>query len=164
MCVMPGIGIPQIRFRLRRRATRSSARRLRAFPARLPSQTCGNSVATISLRLRPVCSLAPKRPEIFDQRRFDEMMHVFRRRSVEPRRIARARSAISSSAVEMCLRFFLGKNSGGDERARPHAIHRQFVRKQAAIEATTTAQTRRTDASGPRSKRPPHIFCRAGAH
>ncbi len=62
------------------------------------------------------------------------MVHVFGGRSVEPCGIARGALGDFVERGQRVAHFLDGKNSGRFERARPHTIHRQLVRQQAAVE------------------------------
>ena len=98
------------------------------------------SVATSSLRLRPVCSLCAERPELFDTARF-------RQNDAHPPLAIRRATLIRAGALCDVLErgqnlraFIRGKNRAACKRARPHSIDRQLVRQQAAIETRTTAR------------------------
>ena len=89
MCVMPGMGTPMCAFGLIRRAPRSS----RATAARVSPTASITNMPKIGgdkfVAAAAGVQLESERAEIFDQRHFDKMMHVFGGRSVEPRGIAR---------------------------------------------------------------------------
>ena len=133
MCVMPGMGIPSTRS-----ACPTSAPIKRATAARVSPRGFLHEHAEIGgdqlIAAAAGVQFEAERPEIFDQRRFDEMVHVFGGRGVQPRGIARCALGDLVERRQGVAHFLDGENARRFERARPHAIHRQFVRQQAAVE------------------------------
>ena len=89
-----------------------------------------NSVATISLRLRPVCSLAPSGPSFSISAVSDEMMNVFGCRSIEPCGVGLRAQGDFVERRDDLLAFFVGENSRCGDGARPGAVEREFLRQQ----------------------------------
>ncbi len=67
------------------------------------------SVATSSLRLRPVCNFHPSGPKFFDQRFLDKMVHIFRIGRIQPSFVvsARARRFVPAPRAFAALRRLL---------------------------------------------------------
>ncbi len=75
-----------------------------------------------------------QRPEILDERGFNEMVHVLGRRSVKPCRVVRRALGDLVERRESVTHFLDGENARRFKRARPRAIDSQLVRQQAAVE------------------------------
>ena len=75
-----------------------------------------------------------ERAESLDQRRFNERVHVLGRRGIEPGRIACGARADGFERFDCAVHIVASENADAFERARPGAIHGQFVRQKPAIE------------------------------
>ena len=134
MCVMPGMGMPRRVFGLVRPARAIK----RATAARISprgllhehAEIGGDQFVAAAARVQ----LVAERPEIFDQRRLDEMVHVFGRRTVQPRGFACRALGDFVERRQRVAHFRDGQNARRFERARPHPVHGQLVRQQAAVE------------------------------
>ena len=131
---MPGMGTPMLRVREIRRARAAkpsdAARHLRA--ASLTNSR--KSVATSSLRLRPVCSLKPSGPSRSTSAISTKWCTSSAGEASSQPGSAAARCAIASSAASVCFSLRRAQNAGLLDRARPGAVHRQLVRQQAPVE------------------------------
>ena len=78
--------------------------------------------------------LVAERAEIFDERGLDEMVHIFSGRSAQPRVIVLRAVGDFVERGQRVAHFFDGKYACRFERARPHPVHGQLVRQQAAVE------------------------------
>ena len=116
-----------------------------------------NSVATISLRLRPVCSFAPSGPSFsisavsakwWTSSAFELSSHAASD--------VRARFDFIERHDEL-LAFFVRENSRSGDGARPGAIERELLRQQPAIELPGALELVEGGVGGA-LERPPHIF------
>jgi len=94
------------------------------------AEICGHKFIAAATRMQFVT----ERPKIFDQSSLDKMMNVLGRRVIQPCGIACRALGNFVEGGQSVAHFLHGKNAGRDERAGPDAVHRQFVRQQAAIE------------------------------
>ena len=78
--------------------------------------------------------LESQRAQPLNKRHFDEVMHVFGRRSVEPCRLSRGFAGNLVERRERALALRRGEDACPPKPLRPGAIDRQFVRQQPPVE------------------------------
>ena len=117
---MPGIGTPKIAFRLSRQRTDQRVKTLaglRRGVAHEHSKIRGDQFIPAASRMQFIA----ERAELFDQRLFDEGVHVFGCGSIQPLRFANGAFADGAERFQRLLRF---RGAQRCRRARARAPRR----------------------------------------
>src|SRR5580658_1348887 len=107
--------------------------------------------------------LCAERAQLFNQRGFGEVVHVFGGRSVEPRWVGFGAGFDFVERADDAARLVVRENSGGGDGAGPGAIERKLLRQHASVEMPGALEFVKRCVGGSVESAAPH-FLAAAAH